>query len=161
MHRIVPRAALCAWYSACSLASCGTTGFVRPVWLDRGFSPSTIVYFLSGISNSFASYLTDVPVVMSIAARLLLRQEDLVFDAAPEHTTSLPCLVSAVPTLHKNIQKVSARETCVSSKLQSRRDLQGGGGGGSRSLHVRHGGKQNEITRKFQKSDVICGQNGG
>ena len=52
---------------------------------------------------------------MSIAAKLLLRQEDLVFDAAPEHTTSLPCLVSGVPELYKNIQKVSARETCVSA----------------------------------------------
>ena len=92
---------------------------------------------------------------MSIATKLSLRQEDLDFDAAPEHTLSHPCLVSGVPTLDKNIQKVQARETCVSSKLQSRRDLQGGGAE-SRSLHVRHGGKQNEMTRKFQKSDVIC-----
>ena len=41
MHRIVPRAALCSWYCACSLASCGTTGFVRPVWMDPGFSSSS------------------------------------------------------------------------------------------------------------------------
>ena len=38
-------------------------------------SHPVLVHFLSGISNFCASYLTDVPVVMSIGTKLLLRQK--------------------------------------------------------------------------------------
>ena len=80
-----------------------------------------VVPFFGGISNLFASYLEDVPVLMSIGSRLFVRHKCRVFDASPEHTTLLPFLVSAVPTRKKNIQKVSEGETFVSSKFQSRR----------------------------------------
>ena len=88
--------------------------------------------------------------------------------------------MSAVPTLHKNIQKVSARETCVSSKLQSRRDFsrrrrreqeptrspwRKAERHNSQISKVRcylltkrrfsSGGKQNDIIHKFEKADVI------
>ena len=84
-------------------------------------SHPVVVHFLCGISNLFASYLEDVPIVMSIGSKLFVRHKCRVFDASPEHTTLLHFLVSAVPTRKKNIQKVSEGETCVSSKLQSRR----------------------------------------
>ena len=69
----------------------------------------------------FALQLEVVVVVISNGFKLFVRHKCGVFDAAPDHTTLLPFLVSAVPTRQKNIQKVKEGETCVSSKLQNRR----------------------------------------
>ena len=76
---------------------------------------------LCGISIFFASHLEVVVVVISNGFKLFVRHKCGVFDAAPDHTTLLPFLVSAVPTRQKNIQKVKEGETCVSSKLQNKR----------------------------------------